>query len=80
MQDRVLKIKELRGEIDRIDEEIIKLLEKRLEVAREIGTLKAAAGLPIIDNEREREVLERAKKFRRIFEAIIAVSRDVQHL
>ena len=53
-----MKLEDWRKEIDSIDGEIISLLNRRANAAREIGKIKAKAGLPIIDLEREREVLQ----------------------
>lgn len=52
-----MKLEDWRKEIDGIDGEIISLLNRRAKAAREIGRIKAKAGLPIIDLERESEVL-----------------------
>ena len=48
-----------RREIDRLDEEIASLLDRRLRVAREIQRLKRAAGRPHVDGQREAEVVAR---------------------
>ncbi|WP_048056129.1 chorismate mutase [Pyrococcus sp. ST04] len=74
------KLKSLRREIDEIDRQIIALLEKRLDIARQIGEIKKNLGLPIEDKEREVEILSRAGRFREIFEKILEVSKDVQRL
>ena len=47
---------------------------------REIRDIKAALHIPIRDPKREKEILFRNQKFRRVFEAILEVSRDVQSL
>ncbi len=52
-----MKLENWRKEIDTIDGEIISLLNRRAKAAQEIGRIKAKAGLPIIDLERESEVL-----------------------
>jgi len=51
------EVKALRDRIDKIDREIVKLLEKRIEIVREIGRLKRDTGAEIFDPERERDVL-----------------------
>jgi chorismate mutase len=51
-------LSELRSEIDRIDREIIGLLRKRFEIAREIVTLKRETGIDIEDSERESEIIK----------------------
>lgn len=53
-----MKLEDWRKEIDRIDGEIIALLNWRANAAREIGKIKAKAGLPVIDLDRESEVLQ----------------------
>jgi len=78
--DYMLEIERLRARIDEIDEEIIRLLRERIEVASRIGEVKARLGLPVVDEGREKVVLERAGEFRQVFEAIIRVSRDVQRV
>ncbi|WP_367884506.1 chorismate mutase [Thermococcus sp. JCM 11816] len=71
----------LRRRIDEIDWEILQLLQRRMEVARAIGgEAKLKLEMPVYDPDREREVLSRAGEFRRVFEAILEVSRDVQRL
>lgn len=47
-----------RKKIDIIDVEIVKLINQRSKAVSEIGILKTKANLPIIDLEREKEVLQ----------------------
>lgn len=54
------KLKELRDEIDRIDDEIAELYEKRTSAAKEIALYKREHGMGILQTGREAEVLERA--------------------
>jgi chorismate mutase len=53
----VLSIEELRGRIDVIDEQLVRLLNVRVACAVEVGRLKHEAGLPIYQPEREVQVL-----------------------
>jgi chorismate mutase len=55
-----MRIEDCREEIDRIDGELLRLLNRRALLALEIGEIKARAGLPVIDEGREREVLARS--------------------
>jgi monofunctional chorismate mutase len=71
-------IQELRKEIDKIDDEIIDLLKRRLEIARKIGKIKKERHLPVLDKEREKEVLERAGMFQDVFKGIIGLSKKEQ--
>ena len=49
----------LRSEIDALDREIVRLLNRRTQLGLAIGKAKTRSGRPIIDPEREREVLVR---------------------
>jgi len=56
-----MNIQELRNEIDSIDEAIVGLLNRRAAAAKNIGIIKAKAGLPVFDRSRESEVLRRVR-------------------
>ena len=47
-----------RKEIDRIDAEIARLLDQRLDVAAEIGKYKQERGLPVLDAAREKKKID----------------------
>lgn len=51
-----------RGEIDRIDDEILRLLNRRAEIALRVGAAKADADASLCDPRREREVIERLRR------------------
>lgn len=53
------EIDELRCEIDRLDTEILQLIQRRTEVSRRIGAARMAAGGPRIVYSREMAVLAR---------------------
>lgn len=83
-----MKLEDWRKEIDAVDLEILSLIRQRTVIVREIGVLKAQAGLPIIDLNREKEVLKRIsekignlpenKSIVHIFKEIIRESRQIQ--
>lgn len=50
----------LRDQIMALDEELIGLLGRRLELVREIGKVKRTLGLQVLDPEREASVVRRA--------------------
>jgi chorismate mutase len=54
------RLEELRHEIATTDEQLVRLIAHRLELAREIGKTKLALGLPVMDPAREAEVVRRA--------------------
>ncbi len=81
-------LERLRQEIEGLDEEILKLLNKRASVSLEIGKLKAQAGTHIRDLQREEEIFAYLAKLnkgplepdqiKQIFEQIMSVSRSLQ--
>ena len=67
-------------------EELTALLARRLALAGEIGRYKAAQGLPVLDEAREKEVLarrgdllpQRRQQVERLFRLLMAESREEQ--
>ena len=58
----VLTIEELRGRLDVIDDQLVRLLNVRVACAVEVGRLKHESGLPIYQPEREAQVLASVRK------------------
>lgn len=54
-----MDLNSIRQEIDQIDQELVALLEKRMVCVGQIVKYKEQKGLPVLDQEREREVLEK---------------------
>ena len=52
-----MDLNELRKRIDRTDDEIVRLVTERMDVAAEIAAYKKEHALPIFQPEREREKL-----------------------
>ena len=52
----------LRKNIDKLDEQIVELLAKRIEIVKKIGEFKKQNNLPIVDKNRFDKVLERVEK------------------
>jgi len=82
------ELKILRNEIDQIDDEIIKLLEKRFNISLKIGEIKKTYNLPIQDANREKELItkngnkiknkEFLKSYLNILTSIIEESKKIQ--
>lgn len=51
-------MEEYRKEINSIDEELVKLLERRFNVVLKIGKYKKEHDLPVYDEKREKMVIE----------------------
>ena len=54
-----MNIDEMRQKIDGIDDKLLELFERRMEIAKEIGQCKKEQALPVKDGERERIILHR---------------------
>lgn len=52
-------IKALRSRIDKIDDELIKLFENRLDIAKRIGDIKKKNNIKVVDLKREEEVIKK---------------------
>ena len=57
-----MNIEELRTKIDKIDSEILKLLNDRMNVVHEIGVIKSASNESVYRPEREKEIIDSTKK------------------
>jgi chorismate mutase len=83
-----MTIEDWRVEIDKIDAELLRLLNARAEIALRVGESKRVAGLSVLNRGREREVVERARRdnrgplddeaVERLFRAVIRESRRLQ--
>jgi chorismate mutase len=51
----------LRSGIEQVDRRIIELIGRRVELARGAGRVKREAGLPVIDEDQEHDVLARVR-------------------
>jgi chorismate mutase-like protein len=77
-----------RSEIDEIDKELLRLLNRRARLAMRVGALKQEAGVPCCDPEREHEVLTRLQQSNsgplnssavsKVFRRIITESRRIE--
>ncbi|MCA8914647.1 MAG: bifunctional chorismate mutase/prephenate dehydrogenase [Planctomycetes bacterium] len=59
--EEVMDISALREEVDRIDAAMLKLLDQRIALARQISEAKRSAGMPLRDAEREHTMLNAAR-------------------
>ena len=55
-----MELNELRNEINRIDDEILELFLRRMDVAEQVADYKREHSLPIYQPQREREILKNA--------------------
>ena len=57
-----LDLEEIREKIDKLDSQLVKLLEERLEIVQEVAQFKKQTGKRIFDEEREKEVVQKNLK------------------
>lgn len=53
-----MNLEECRKEIDSIDREIVDAFIRRMKVSEQISEIKKSNGLPVLNQEREKEVIE----------------------
>ena len=71
------RLKNIRKEIDEIDERIIYLISRRIGYAREIAYLKMKLNYPINDEKREMEIKKRIYKLCRKYNLDFEVVWDI---
>ena len=74
------KLEEYRRQIDKIDEEIIKLLAKRFETVTKIGRFKKENNLSIIDKDRFQKVLDKVKNIASKHRISVSFIQDMYNL
>ena len=52
------ELQDLRRDIDAIDRELVELFRRRMDVTARVGAYKRSRGVPVLDQERERQVLQ----------------------
>ena len=82
-----MDLKDLRNEIDAIDEELVKLFFQRMDVAGRVANFKKANNLPVLDASREEAKLqdvmgkatpEMAEYVRDLYKTLFELSRNYQ--
>lgn len=51
-------LKEIRKDIDKIDNQLIELFKQRMDCARDVGIYKQANNIPVFNEGRENEILD----------------------
>ncbi|MBU4077125.1 MAG: chorismate mutase [Euryarchaeota archaeon] len=85
-----MPLREIRAKIEKIDVQILKLIEQRTALAKDVLDAKRAADMPINDVEQNKMVLERAtnsatergldgESVKRVFEILIKMNIERQH-
>lgn len=56
-----MNLEAYRNEIDEIDNELIKLFEKRMDIVKKVAQYKLENNIEILNDEREKKILEKIK-------------------
>ena len=82
-------LEELRVQLDKIDDQIVKLYEERMNVCKEVGAYKVHAGRKVFDRQREQQKLESVsskvtdefykKGIQELYEQLMSMSRKLQY-
>ncbi len=85
-----MTIDDLRQEIDALDGELLRIFNRRAEIALKIGEIKKELGLPVYDPTREKRIFQRMKESNpgpldghaivRLFERVIDESRHLERI
>ena len=85
----MLDLLKIRDQIDEIDNEILTLFEKRMQLAEEVAAFKIETGKPVFDKERELSKLSvlreksstpfNANGVQELFQQIMSISRKRQY-
>ena len=70
----------IRQEIDQIDDQIVKLLEERMNLVEEVVAYKKTSGKPILDTKREAVIFEKVRnrvENKRFQETVVATFSDI---
>ena len=85
-----MDIDAIRDEINRLDDELLKIFNQRASLALKIGEIKKERGLPVYDPDREKRIFQRMKSLNagpledeaivRLFERVIDESRRLERI
>lgn len=79
-----MDLEQLRDEINNIDHQLMELLDKRFELVKQVGAYKKENKLPIVDNDRQKFILDKANNFnngasiKKIYQQIFTTSCEVE--
>lgn len=81
-----MELSDIRKEIDAVDDRILELFLRRMELAEAVAAYKRERNQPILNKDREKEILDkvteragsRAPYARRLFAALMELSRARQ--
>lgn len=82
-------LEELRGQLDVVDDQIVKLYEERMKICEQVGEYKVEAGRKVFDRVREKEKLQNVaskvssdfdkKGVQELYQQLMSLSRKLQY-
>ncbi len=82
-------LQELRQQLDKVDDQIVRLYEERMSICEQVGEYKISAGRKVLDRQREKEKLqdvaakvtteENKKGIKELYQQLMAMSRKLQY-
>ncbi len=85
-----MDINQIREEIDRLDDELLKIFNQRAALALKIGEIKKELGIPVYDPDREKRIFDKMRSANpgpledsaivRLFERVIDESRRLERI
>ncbi len=85
-----MDIDDIRNQIDRLDDELLRIFNERAGLALKIGRVKKKLGLPVYDPAREKRIFARMKEANagpldggaivRLFERVVDESRRLERI
>lgn len=79
-----MDLEQLRDGINKIDHQLMELLDQRFELVKQVGVYKKENMIPIIDNNRQKLILEKANNFnnsasiKKVYQQIFTTSCEVE--
>ena len=82
-----MTLESLRKNIDIIDSQILDLCVQRLDLCKKIADIKIKSNIPILNEEREKEILDNmasksvnySEETKQLFSEIMSICRDIQY-
>ncbi len=82
-----MTLESLRKNIDIIDSQILDLFVQRLDLCKKIADIKIKSNIPILNEEREKEILDNmasksvnySEETKQLFSEIMSICRDIQY-
>ena len=87
MGEKMRDLTEIRKSINEIDDELLELFMKRMDCAKEVAEYKKEKNIPILNEAREKEILDKIEKkggeygvaAKILYSNIMELSRELQH-